>query len=71
MSPAYNALYAVVRGIILVGLLLLAGTQCTAVLFGRSLRYATPQRLAVLHSRLSALPIRLLVILLAAFVARG
>ncbi|MGH7584022.1 MAG: copper resistance D family protein, partial [Gemmatimonadales bacterium] len=49
----------------------LAGTQCTAVLFGRSLRYATPQRLAVLHSRLSALPIRLLVILLAAFVARG
>ena len=69
MSSGLLALYAVVRGVIFTGLLLLVGTQAAAALLGAPRRDA--ELADSLHRRLDCMPGRLLAGLIVAILARG
>jgi putative copper export protein len=69
MNSGLLALYAVVRGVVFVGLLLLVGTQASGALLGQPRR--DPELADPLHRRLDRMPRWLLVVLLAAVLARG
>ncbi|HEY8061813.1 MAG TPA: CopD family protein [Gemmatimonadales bacterium] len=69
MSSALLALYAVVRGVVFVGLLLLVGAQAAGALLGQPRR--DPDLADPLHRRLDRMPRWLLALLIAAVLARG
>jgi putative copper export protein len=69
MSPGFLALYAVVRGLIYVGLLLLVGTQAAGALFARQVHDA--ELADPLHRRLIRFARWLLAPLIVAMLARG
>jgi copper transport protein len=69
MNSGLLALYAVVRGVVFVGLLLLVGTQASGALLGKPRR--DPELTDPLHRRLDRMPARLLALLIMAVLARG
>lgn len=69
MNSGLLALYAVVRGVLFVGLLLLVGTQASGALLSKPRR--DPELADPLHARLDRMPRRLLAILIVAALARG